>query len=171
MAGASGSGGRGGGGAPGTGGVRGMGGTPGAGGAPGTGGMQGTGGAGGDTCTAPPPAGPMLGWAFVAGSAATGAAVSTTTGGGNATPVTVTTLAALNSAAGGAVPAVIYVKGVLPAGTVRVGSNKTIAGICGAEIHGHVDMSNSVNVIFRNLKVVGYNCSDSTTECKSGPTP
>ena len=168
MAGASGSGGRGGGGALGTGGVRGMGGTPGAGGAPGTGGMQGTGGAGGDACTAPPPAGPMLGWAFVAGSAATGAAVSTTTGGGNATPVTVTTLAALNSAAGGTAPAVIYVKGVLPAGTVRVGSNKTIAGICGAEIHGHVDMSSSVNVIFRNLKVVGYNCSDSITECKSG---
>ena len=54
------------------------------------------------------------------------------------------------------------------ADVVRVGSNKTIAGICGAEIHGHVDMSSSVNVIFRNLKVVGYNCSDSITECKSG---
>jgi pectate lyase len=166
MTGASGAGGRGGGGALGMGGVRGTGGAPGAGagGAPGTGGMQGAGGA----CTAPPAAGPMLGWAFVAGSAATGAAVSTTTGGGNATPVTVTTLAALNSAAGGTAPAVIYLKGVLPAGTVKVGSNKTIAGVCGAEIHGHVDMSGSVNVIFRNLKVVGYNCSDSINECKSG---
>jgi pectate lyase len=80
----------------------------------------------------------------------------------------VTTLAALNSAAGGTTPAVIYVKGVLAAGSVKVGSNKTIAGICGAEIHGHVDMSGSVNVIFRNLKVVGYNCSDSPSECKSG---
>ena len=94
--------------------------------------------------------------------------MATTTGGGNATPVTVTTLAALNSAAGGTAAAVIYVKGVLAAGTVKVGSNKTIAGICGAEIHGHVDMSGSANVIFRNLKVVGYNCSDSPSECKSG---
>jgi pectate lyase len=63
---------------------------------------------------------------------------------------------------------VIDVKGVMQAGTLKVGSNKTIAGICGAEIHGHVDMSGSVNVIFRNLKVVGYNCSDSPSECKSG---
>ena len=94
--------------------------------------------------------------------------VSTTTGGGNATPVTVTTLAALNGAAGGTTPAVIYVKGVLAAGSVKIGSNKTIAGICGAELHGHVDMSGSVNVIFRNLKVVGYNCNDSPSECKSG---
>ena len=86
--------------------------------------------------------------------------MATTTGGGNATPVTVTTLAALNSAAGGTAAAVIYVKGVLAAGTIKVGSNKTIAGMCGAELHGHVDMSGSVNVIFRNLKVVGYNCSD-----------
>jgi len=63
---------------------------------------------------------------------------------------------------------VIYVKGVLAAGTVKIGSNKTIAGICGAELHGHLDMGVSVNVILRNLKIVGYNCSDSPSECKSG---
>jgi pectate lyase len=119
-------------------------------------------------CTAPPAAGPLLGWAAMSGTAGTGPSVATTTGGGSTKAVTVTTLADLNGAAGGTSPAVIYVKGVLAAGTLKVGSNKTIAGICGAEIHGHVDMSGSVNVIFRNLKVVGYNCSDSPTQCKSG---
>jgi pectate lyase len=63
---------------------------------------------------------------------------------------------------------VIYVKGVMAAGTVKIGSNKTIAGICGAELHGHLDMGVSVNVILRNIKIVGYNCSDSPSECKSG---
>ena len=137
----------------------------------GTGGAA-TGGSGGGTttatCTEPPAAGPLLGWASQPGAGYNATSVSTTTGGGNATPATVTSLSALNSAAGGTTAAVIYVKGVMVAGTVKVGSNKTIAGVCGAEIHGHVDMSGSVNVIFRNLKVVGYNCSDSPSECKSG---
>jgi hypothetical protein len=128
----------------------------------------GSGGAAARSCTAPPEAGPLLGWASVMGSAATGAAVATTTGGGAATPLTVSTLAALNAAVSGSTPAVVYVKGVLAAGTLKVGSNKTIAGVCGAEIHGHVDMNGSANVIFRNLKVVGYNCSDNMSECKSG---
>ncbi|HEY4395401.1 MAG TPA: hypothetical protein VGP64_15125, partial [Polyangia bacterium] len=164
-------------GSPGTGGAAGRGGSGGttgsggAAGAPATGGASGstgTGGAAGASCTAPPAAGPLLGWASQPGAGYQGTSVATTTGGGNVTPVTVTTLAALNSAAGGTAPAIIYVKGVLAAGSVKVGSNKTIAGLCGAELHGHVDMSGSVNVIFRNLKVVGYNCSDSPTECKSG---
>jgi pectate lyase len=157
------------GGAGGTSGVAGSGGAGGRAGSGGTAGgaSAGTGG-GGTACTEPPAAGTLLGWASQPGAGYNGTSISTTTGGGNATPVTVTTLSALNSAAGGTTPAVIYLKGVLPAGTVKVGSNKTIAGICGAEIHGHVDMSGSVNVIFRNLKVVGYNCSDSISECKSG---
>ncbi len=157
----SGAGGAGAGGRTGTGGASGTGGTSGAGGASGTGG-------GPATCTVPPAAGPLLGWASQRGAGNGGTAIATTTGGGDATPVTVTTLAALNSATGGTTPAVVYVKGVLAAGSVKVGSNKTIAGICGAELHGHVDMSGSVNVIFRNLKVVGFNCSDSPTECRSG---
>jgi pectate lyase len=131
-------------------------------------GAAGAGGAAAGSCTTPPPAGPLLGWASVPGSAATGISVATTTGGGDAAALTVTTLAALNAAVGGSAPAVIYVKGVLAAGTVKVGSNKTIAGVCGAELHGHVDMSGSANIIFRNLKVVGYNCSDNMSECKSG---
>jgi pectate lyase len=143
------------------------GGRTGAGGMTGTGGASGTGGAVA-TCTVPPAPGPLLGWASRAGAGFGGTSIATTTGGGSAPSVTVTTLAALNSAAGGTTPAVIYVKGVLAAGSVKVGSNKTIAGICGAELHGHVDMSGSVNVIFRNLKVVGYNCSDSPAECRAG---
>jgi pectate lyase len=143
------------------GGATGAGGTTGGGGTTGSGGMA-------ASCTAPPAASPLLGWASRPGAGNAGTSINTTTGGGNATPVTVTTLAALNSAAGGTTAAVIYVKGVLAAGSVKVGSNKTIAGICGAELHGHVDMNGSVNVIFRNLKVVGFNCSDSPTECRSG---
>jgi pectate lyase len=138
----------------------------GAGGLP-TGGMSGTGGASVGNCTAPPDPSPLIGWASQSGS---------TTGGGSATPVTVTTLAALQSAAKGTTAAVIYVKGVLAAGAVSVGSNKTIAGLCGAEIHGHVEMSGSVNVIIRNIKIVGYgvgDCTldptyDSTVGCSSG---
>jgi pectate lyase len=110
----------------------------------------------------------LLGWASQPGAGYGGTSLPTTTGGGDATPVVVTSLAELNSAAKGTTAAVIYVKGVMAAGTVKIGSNKTIAGLCGAEIHGHVDMNASVNVIFRNLKVVGYNCSDSPNECKSG---
>jgi pectate lyase len=120
------------------------------------------------TCAEPPAASPLLGWAAQPGAGYGGTSIPTTTGGSDAAPVTVTTLDQLNKAAAGTTAAVIYVKGVLTAGTVKIGSNKTIAGICGAEIHGHVSMSGSVNVILRNLKVVGYNCSDSPSECKSG---
>lgn len=118
-------------------------------------------------CTVPPTASALVGWASVSGTIA-GTTVSTTTGGGNATPVTVTTLAELTNAVKGTTPAVIYVKGVLAAGSIAVGSNKTIAGICGAEIHGHLGLSGSSNVIVRNLKIVGNNCTDSPTQCSSG---
>jgi pectate lyase len=102
--------------------------------------------------------------------------VTTTTGGGNATPQTVTTLAALTSAAAGTDAKVIYVTGKLAAGKIKIGSNKTIVGLCGAEIHGHLGLSGSANVIVRNLKIVGYgvgDCTldpdyDSTVGCSSG---
>jgi pectate lyase len=133
----------------------------------GTGGTSGTGGSSTGNCTAPPDPSPLVGWASQSGS---------TTGGGSATPTTVTTLAELQSAAKGTTAAVIYVKGVMAAGALSIGSNKTIAGICGAEIHGHVGISGSTNVIVRNIKIVGYavgNCSldpsyDSTLGCSSG---
>jgi pectate lyase len=68
------------------------------------------------------------------------------------------------------------VSGVLPNGVIKVGSNKTIVGLCGAEIHGHLDIVGVSNVIVRNIKVVGYgvgNCAldptyDSTVGCSSG---
>ena len=133
----------------------------------GTGGSPGTGGSSSGNCTAPPDPSPLIGWASQSGS---------TTGGGSATPVTVTTLAELQSAAKGSTAAVIYVKGVMAAGSLSVGSNKTIAGLCGAEIHGHVGVSGSTNVIIRNIKIVGYavgDCSkdpsyDSSKGCSSG---
>jgi pectate lyase len=59
---------------------------------------------------------------------------------------------------------------------VRVGSNKTIIGVCGAEVHGHLEINGSTNVIVRNLKIVGYgvgNCAldpgySSSVGCSSG---
>ena len=135
----------------------------------GTGGT-GTGGTSG-SCTTPPAASALVGWAGVSGGG-----ITTTNGGGNATPQTVTSVSTLNSAAGGSNAAVIYVSGVLPNGSIKIGSNKTIVGICGAEIHGHVDVVGSSNVIIRNIKIVGYavgNCAldpsyDSSVGCSSG---
>ncbi len=131
-----------------------------------TGGSSATGGttatAGTANCTTPPDPSALIGWASVSGNG-----VTTTTGGGNATPTVVTTLAALNTAAGGTTARVIYVQGNL-SGTVSIGSNKTIVGICGATITGHIAMTGSVNVIFRNIKVVGLNCTDSPSDCSAG---
>ncbi len=132
------------------------------------GGAAGTnGGAGSTGCSTPPAASPLVGWATVGGS---------TTGGGNASPTTVTSLSALNTAVGGTNAAVVIVQGKLSPGVLKVGSNKTIIGVCGAEIHGHVEISGSTNVIIRNIAIVGYgvgNCSldpdyDSSVGCSSG---
>ncbi len=138
----------------------------------GTGGTStgGTGG-GGNDCNTPPAASPLVGWASVNGEG-----VATTTGGGNATPTVVTTLSQLQNAVKGTNAAVIYVKGILAPGDIAVGSNKTIVGLCGAEIHGHLELKGSVNVIVRNIAIVGYgsgNCAldpayDSSVGCSSG---
>lgn len=104
-------------------------------------------------------------------SAATGWATQggSTTGGGSASPTTVTSLSQLNSAAGGSTARVITVSGTI-SGDVTVGSNKTIVGACGgtATIKGHIQMDGSKNVILRNLNVVGYNCTDSPSDCSAG---
>jgi pectate lyase len=149
---------------PATGGAKSTGGGSPTGGRSATGGGLATGGATSTSCTAPPAAPALVGFG------------EGTTGGGDAAPTTVTTLSALQSAVSGSTAAVVYVKGVLSAGNLTVGSNKTIAGVCGAEIHGHIEMSGSTNVILRNIKVVGYavgNCSldpdyDSSVGCSSG---
>jgi len=132
-----------------------------------TGGATATGGASSGNCSTPPAPSSLVGWASVSGG---------TTGGGDAAPVTVTTLAELQSAVKGTTAAVIYVKGVLSPGVVTIGSNKTIVGLCGAEIHGHVGLNKSSNIIIRNIKIVGYAVGDcsldpsysSATGCSSG---
>jgi pectate lyase len=168
--GAAGKGGSAGTGVAGTNGAAGKGGNGGSTGAAGTG-AAGTTGTGGASCTTPPAASPLMGWASVSGMG-----VTTTTGGGSATPQTVTSESALASAVGGTGAAVIYVKGVLGSGKIKVGSNKTIVGLCGAEIHGNLTLGGSSNVIIRNVKIVGYgvgNCAldpdyDSSVGCSSG---
>ena len=104
----------------------------------------------------------LVGWASVAGMG-----VTTTTGGAGGTTVTVSTLADLNTNAGGTTARIIQVSGSI-AGSVTVGSNKTLVGLCNSEIHGHIQMSGSANVIVRNLRVVGNNCTDNTSDCSAG---
>jgi pectate lyase len=164
----------------GTGGRAGVAGTPGTAGATGTGGGVGTGGGPGTTpdggvgpgcsTTTPPAGSTLVGWAAVNPMNPNG-----TTGGGSAASVTVTTTATFNSNAGGTVARVIYVTGSL-SGNFTIGSNKTIVGLCGAQLHGHVEISGSTNVILRNITIVGYgvgNCAldptfDATVGCSSG---
>ena len=90
-----------------------------------------------------------------------------TTGGGNATPVVVTTAAAFTSNISGTTARVIHVMGSF-SGSFGIGSNKTIIGLCGARVTGHIGLSGSVNVIIRNLRIVGNNCSDSPNDCSGG---
>ena len=97
-------------------------------------------------CATPPPASALVGWASVNGMNQNG-----TTGGGNATPVVVTTAAAFTSNIGGTTARVIYVMGSF-SGSFSIGSNKTIIGLCGARVTGHIGLSGSVNVIIRNLQ-------------------
>jgi len=106
-------------------------------------------------CNTPPPLGPVIGWAGVSGND-----TATTTGGGEATPISVSTLAQLQAAASGTTPAVIHVTGALNPGNLTIGSNKTIVGLCDAEIHGHVELSESVNVIIHNIAIVGFGVGD-----------
>jgi pectate lyase len=128
------------------------------------GGAQSSGGSGGALGTTGITCSPQtwddapIGWATQGGG---------TTGGGQSTPVVATTLSQLNAAVKGSNAAVIHVSGKI-SGTVSVGSNKTILGLCGAQINGSLDLSGSSNVIVRNLKVVGNNCSDSPSDCSAG---
>ena len=80
-----------------------------------------------------------------------------TTGGGTATPITVSTLADLQTQANSVGAKVIYVSGTMGAGVatrVVVAANKTIIGLPGATLIGGFDIKSS-NVILRNMKVQG----------------
>ncbi|MBL0358192.1 MAG: InlB B-repeat-containing protein [Chitinophagaceae bacterium] len=80
-----------------------------------------------------------------------------TTGGGAAVPVTVTTLAALQTQASSSGAKVIYVSGNMGAGVstrVSVAANKTIIGLPGAKLIGGFDVKAN-NIIIRNMKIQG----------------
>ncbi len=124
-------------------------------------GGSGTGGSS-DGCNTPPDPSPLIGWASVSGNG-----VSKTTGGDGGSTTTVSSLSDLNTALKGTDAKIIQVKGTIE-GDVTVGSNKTIVGLCGAQIHGYISLNKSVNVILRNLTVVGKNCSDSPKDCSAG---
>jgi pectate lyase len=113
------------------------------------------------SCDSPPTASELTGWAATPGMGA-----DTTTGGDKATAQTVTTLAAFTAAVSGDQPATVYVKGMLTPGSLKVGSNKTVVGLCGAELHGHLDINGASNVIIRNLRIVGYGVGDCARDPK-----
>lgn len=118
-------------------------------------------GGGGPVDCAVPPQGDVVGWAAVAG-----ADVETTTGGGDGAPVIVTTAEEFTAAIAGIEPRVVHVAGNI-CGSFAIGSNKTIAG-CGGTVTGHLGLEASVNVIVRNLTIVGMNCTDSPADCSDG---
>ena len=91
-----------------------------------------------------------------------------TTGGGTGTPVNVTSAGDLNSQASGTTARVIQVSGTI-SGDITIGSNKTVIGACGgqATIRGSVRIDGSSNVILRNLRIVGKNCTDASN-CEDG---
>jgi pectate lyase len=89
-----------------------------------------------------------------------------TTGAGPIEPVTVTSFADFATAVAGDAPRYVRLDGAV-SGSADVGSNKTIEGAAGAVLHGHLDLDGAVNVIVRNLAIVGYNCADAR-ECKRG---
>jgi pectate lyase len=98
---------------------------------------------------------PLVGWAAVAGNG-----VVTTTGGGELEPVVVTDLEQFQQAVLDDEPRVVRVQGVLSPASTPVGSNKTIVGSCGAEIHGHLEIREAQNIIVRNITIVGFSAGD-----------
>jgi pectate lyase len=118
-----------------------------------------TGGVSGEECMTPPPeAPPLVGWATEG---------SGTIGGGDEPPVLVTSANDFTAMISGMDPRVIHFAGNI-SGSFAVGSNKTIIGVCDAQVRGHLGFNGSSNVIVRNLKIVGNNCADSPMDCSGG---
>lgn len=129
----------------------------------------GTSGTGGSDSTVPPKAGyitihdPVPGWASVAGG---------TKGGGTdlGSAVTVTSMAELQSAVGGAEPKIVLVKPGTYMGELAPGPNKTVIGTApGVIIHGNILISgeDKTNIIIRNIAVRQDRCG-SYEACRSG---
>jgi pectate lyase len=105
-----------------------------------------------------------IGWASVAGLGLEG-----TTGGEGGELVEVSTLEDFRREAGLVEPRIIVITGVIGDGSrVEIASHKTVYGSVGAEYHGSLRVDNGFNVIVRNLKVIGNNCSDSPDDCSGG---
>jgi pectate lyase len=104
------------------------------------------------------------GWAAVADGDTPG-----TTGGDGGEVVEVTTTADFATQVKMPGPRIILVNGVVGDNTrVTIASNHTIIGLPGAEFHGGLKISGGVNVIIRNLKIVGNNCLDTANDCQTG---
>jgi pectate lyase len=104
------------------------------------------------------------GWAAVADLGIEG-----TTGGEGGEVIEVTTTADFAAQAKLPGPRIILVNGIIGEGMrVGIGSDTTVIGLPGAEFHGGLKVSGAVNVIIRNLKIVGNNCSDSPEDCSGG---
>jgi len=122
------------------------------------------------TSGAPPPVETSpTGWASVEDLGLTG-----TTGGEGGEVVEVSTTADFLAAIAGTEPRIIQVSGVVGPDRFEIGSNKTVEGLPGAEIHGAVRIDEVSNVIVRNLKIVGNDCADfeemegGAPDCSSG---
>jgi pectate lyase len=145
------------------------------------------------TATAPGPASSAPGSAATAGStpagvvarggvaASSGAAAVTgpvgwagvdaqdqkgTTGGGDVATIEVKSDGELWELARSDAPQVIRIMQSM-AGSLDIGSNKTIEAAPGVTFTGHVEINGSVNVILRHIKIIGYNCID-RSPCKKG---
>ena len=105
-----------------------------------------------------------VGWAAVADLGLNG-----TTGGEGGPAVEVSTLEDFAAQVGTPGPRVVYLSGVVGDGRrVTIQSNISVIGRGGAELRGGLRVDGGSNVIIRNLKVVGNNCSDSPTDCSGG---
>jgi pectate lyase len=113
----------------------------------------------------------VIGWAAVNDLGQDG-----TTGGEGGELVDVTSLEDFVYQAGLEGPRVILLHGVIGDGSrVTIASHKTVLGAVGAEFHGGLRVDGGFNVIIRNLKIVGNNCSDvpvanemETPDCSRG---
>ncbi len=126
-------------------------------------------GSGGSSASFLPPPPPRWdasasGWATVADLGLNG-----TTGGEGGKVVEVSTTADFKYWVELDGPRVILLSGVVGEGTrVKIASNNTVIGQPGAEFHGGLRLDGSSNVIVRNLKIVGNNCTDNPTDCSGG---
>ena len=93
----------------------------------------------------------VIGWASVPGHG-----LPATTGGSHGLQMTATTLEELQSIVTGPEPRTILIDGRLQPGVISVGSNKTLVGLPGTEIHGHLVFDRSENIILQGLKIVGF---------------